>query len=225
MNDSLKKLARHYALSLRNYLRKGHEADLERAYELGRVAIARRLGVLDMAKVHDEALESLFRTEDQRRTVNAAETFFLEALSPFEATHRGFRETNGKLQQALATVEKRNRELVVEISERKRAENSLRESEESLRNLSNQILHAQEEERKRISLELHDEVGQALTGISMNLESLKKNGDAKSQVVSGNSPIPRVCCKERWTRCTASPASCGPPCWTNWVCCRRCGPT
>jgi len=183
MNGPVQKLVREYATSLRKYLRKGQEEDLEQAYELGRVAMARELGVLDMAKVHEEALESLFLTEEQRRTVKAAEAFFLEALSPFEATHRGFRETNGKLQQAIATVEKRNRELVVEITERKRTEKALRESEENLRNLSNQVLHAQEEERKRISLELHDEVGQALTGISMNLESLKKNGDTKSPIM------------------------------------------
>ena len=42
----------------------------------------------------------------------------------------------------------------------------------------------QEEERKRISRELHDEVGQALTGISMNLESLKKNGARKSPTLT-----------------------------------------
>jgi signal transduction histidine kinase len=119
--------------------------------------------------------------------LKASHTFFLDSLSPFEVTHRGFRETNLKLQQLIAVLEKRNlqlaesnRELEVEISERKRTEKALRESEENLRNLSNQILHVQEEERKRISLELHDEVGAALTGISMNLESLKKNSIMKS---------------------------------------------
>jgi signal transduction histidine kinase len=183
MNDPVKKLARQYVVSLRKYLRKRQEADLEQAYELGRVSMARELGVLDVAKVHEEALETLFHTEEERQTVKAAETFFLEALSPFEATHRGFRETNSKLQEAVAIVEKRNRELEVEIRERERTEKALRESEENLRNLSNQVLHAQEEERKRISLELHDEVGQALTGISMSLESLKKNGDTKAPTV------------------------------------------
>jgi signal transduction histidine kinase len=49
--------------------------------------------------------------------------------------------------------------------------------EESLRRLSNQVLSAQEEERKRISRELHDEVGQALTAVSVTLATLK-SGDA-----------------------------------------------
>jgi signal transduction histidine kinase len=46
--------------------------------------------------------------------------------------------------------------------------------QEKLRVLSSKILHAQEEERKRISRELHDEVGQALTAISVNLQLLKQ---------------------------------------------------
>lgn len=43
---------------------------------------------------------------------------------------------------------------------------------EDLQRLSNLLLDAQEAERKRISLELHDELGQALTVIGMNLEEL-----------------------------------------------------
>ena len=43
-----------------------------------------------------------------------------------------------------------------------------------------QILNVQEEERKRISRELHDEVGQALTAINMNLAVLQRDGAAEA---------------------------------------------
>src|SRR5437773_11906383 len=46
--------------------------------------------------------------------------------------------------------------------------------QERLRELSSRILHAHEEERKRISRELHDEVGQALTAISVSLQVLRQ---------------------------------------------------
>ena len=59
-----------------------------------------------------------------------------------------------------------------DITEREHAEEALRESEKRLRYLSSQLITAQETERKRISLELHDEMGQVLTAISINLRSM-----------------------------------------------------
>jgi len=48
--------------------------------------------------------------------------------------------------------------------------------QENLRNLSNKILSTQEDERKRISRELHDEVGQSLTAINVTLATMRNNG-------------------------------------------------
>src|SRR5207302_10325631 len=48
---------------------------------------------------------------------------------------------------------------------------------------SAQILHVQEEERRRISRELHDEVGHALMAISMNLEALRRNTEASDDAL------------------------------------------
>jgi signal transduction histidine kinase len=56
----------------------------------------------------------------------------------------------------------------VSEAERKRAE----KAEQELRRLSNQLVRVQEEERKTISRELHDEVGQLLTGLRMELGTL-----------------------------------------------------
>jgi signal transduction histidine kinase len=53
-------------------------------------------------------------------------------------------------------------------AERLRAE----KAESELRRLSNQLVRVQEEERKTISRELHDEVGQILTGLRMELGTL-----------------------------------------------------
>jgi PAS domain S-box-containing protein len=56
-------------------------------------------------------------------------------------------------------------------TERKRAEEMLRKSAKELRLLSSRILEAQENERKRVAGELHDGIGQALTGIKFALEN------------------------------------------------------
>ncbi len=62
-----------------------------------------------------------------------------------------------------------------DISDRKKAEEALKESERQLRYLSSQLLKAQETERKRISRELHDELGQSLTVTKLRLDFIEKN--------------------------------------------------
>ncbi|MCX6637998.1 MAG: sensor histidine kinase, partial [Acidobacteria bacterium] len=49
-----------------------------------------------------------------------------------------------------------------------------------LRQLSRQLVQAQEEERKAISRELHDEVGQMLTALRMDLGGLERMGAASA---------------------------------------------
>jgi signal transduction histidine kinase len=79
-------------------------------------------------------------------------------------------------------------QLKKEIAHRKALEAALKASEqihvqllersdrmqEHLRRLSHEILHASEEERKRISRELHDDIGQTLTAINVKLAALKR---------------------------------------------------
>jgi PAS domain S-box-containing protein len=54
-----------------------------------------------------------------------------------------------------------------------RAEKALKDSENKLRSLSCQLLDAQEHERKRLAVELHDELGHALLTLKLRLESLE----------------------------------------------------
>ncbi len=44
--------------------------------------------------------------------------------------------------------------------------------EEERKRISTQLIYAQEAERKRISQELHDEIGQALTAMKINLATI-----------------------------------------------------
>jgi signal transduction histidine kinase len=46
--------------------------------------------------------------------------------------------------------------------------------QEQLRSLSRQLLAAQEEERRKISRELHDVIAQTLTSINIRLATLRK---------------------------------------------------
>jgi signal transduction histidine kinase len=314
------RLAREYESALRAYLASGGEAHLQKAYELGRTGLGRGLGVLDMVRLHQVALIKIYTSSKASMTLQNAssvETFLLEAMTPFEAAHRGFRDTSTRFGVLNETLKQRNKELAAtnkilgeeiasraqiqqqlagaqrlahlgsfeynlttgnvkwsdelyriyglsprkykpgpesvlalvhpadrkrakrliddavrrresfalecriirpdkkirtlytqgevsggrkgeslrlvgfsqDITARKQTEDDLRESrghyfrlfqqahemEENLRLLSNRIISAQEEERKRISHELHAEIGQALTAVNVGIELFKKH--------------------------------------------------
>jgi PAS domain S-box-containing protein len=57
-----------------------------------------------------------------------------------------------------------------DISELKTAEEALKKSTEQLKTLSRRLMEVQELERRNIALELHDEIGQVLTGLKLTLE-------------------------------------------------------
>lgn len=71
-------------------------------------------------------------------------------------------------------LQKANVKLVREINERKRMEKALRQSETRLRRLSSQLFNAQEEERHRLSKELHDQLGHDLVLLKSRLNSIKR---------------------------------------------------
>lgn len=64
-----------------------------------------------------------------------------------------------------------------EITKTKKAEDDLRRSEETLRSLWRHIQTVREDERKRVSREIHDDLGQFLSGINMDLTSMRTRLD------------------------------------------------
>jgi signal transduction histidine kinase len=93
-----------------------------------------------------------------------------------------------KAQDRVEALMNANLDLKQEIARRRAVEESLKKSEQhqgqllaqssimqdQLHHLSRQVLQAQEEERRRISLELHDVIAQTLTGINVHLAALAK---------------------------------------------------
>jgi signal transduction histidine kinase len=68
-----------------------------------------------------------------------------------------------------------NRILNAELAERALTEQRLRTSEENLRALAGHLQSVREEERIHIAREIHDELGQALTGLKFDLASFAKS--------------------------------------------------
>ncbi|MDD4101693.1 MAG: sensor histidine kinase [Kiritimatiellae bacterium] len=157
--------------------------------------------------MHEQALLRQIAPEESSpsarlQMLKMAGSFFAEAITPLEEGHRVALESNGQLSRMNKALKQRtlalavsNRQLKREVARRKVVEKHLRESEqqslvlltqsqllqEQLRGLSRRILLVQEDERKRISRELHDVVAQLLTGINMRLANLKTEAQANTK--------------------------------------------
>jgi signal transduction histidine kinase len=188
-----------YRGALRDYLVHPDEATLRQAYELGRAALSAGLGDFDVIRLHHQALtDGALPDGEPAAAVHfapALETFLLETLAPFAAAQRDLRSGRERLEQCNRVLTERNAVLVSnnaqlgeEMGQHQETEVALRQNqerylqlyqqaramEENLRELSVQVLSAQEAERKRVSCGLHDEVSQALTAVTVVIAILKK---------------------------------------------------
>jgi two-component system, NarL family, sensor histidine kinase DegS len=173
-------LSRRYSAALRKQLARKPGATSKPAEGLGSQALSAGLDRLDLLRIHEQALIALPPSGSSSRPKRAA-GFLAQALTPIERARRTALRSNGDLAEA-------HRKLTREIARRESVQQALNQSErhyrklldkshrmqEHLRRLSHELLSAQEEERKRISRELHDEIGQILTAVNVRLATLKK---------------------------------------------------
>jgi PAS domain S-box-containing protein len=98
-----------------------------------------------------------------------------------------------------------------DVTLEKQAEEALKESKNQLRHLSAQLIDSQEKERRRIAVELHDELGQSLMVLKLQLRSAYNNcgrdpDAAKASVHDGLRYIDEIADRIRWLCRDLSPA-------------------
>jgi signal transduction histidine kinase len=210
MKQKLTGLSQRYVTALRKHLKQGPRASLLPALGLGRRAVTLGLETLELARIHEQALILLELSGGKNGFVKRAEIFFTEAISPIVETHRAARQGKIDLDRLNVTLNRRTAELAATnlqlrrgIFRRESVEAALKKSgehyarllkdslhlQEGLRQLTHQVLAAQEEGRRQISHELQDEIAQTLLGINVRLLSLKQEArsntrDLKNEIAS-----------------------------------------
>ncbi len=199
---------RRYSAALKKHLASTAGASLQAAETVGRQAVTAGISMSALATLHKKTLMSLIPSDATTRTTNGkiarASTFFAAALKPMDRTHGAIVAKNGRLIQLQHTLRGNTlelagtqRQLKQELTRRKKLEIALKESkqqhaqlmrkslraQEQLRHLSHEILSAQEQERKRISRELHDEIGQTLTAVNVKLATLTLQANLNVKVL------------------------------------------
>ncbi len=188
------RLPQQYVVALRKHLRQGTPACLLGASRVGRQAVVLGFETLALARIHEQALATVEISKNKAGLLKQADIFFYEANAPIEETHRVARQTKVDLGKLMATLGRRteeladsNRQLQKGVVRRKLMEDAfakrgrhhqkcLEESlelQKRLRHLTHQVMRAQEDERKKISCELQDDIAQTLLGINVRLLSLK----------------------------------------------------
>ena len=195
MKQNLIRLSQQYVTALEKSLKRGPQADLQPALDLGRAAVALGLETLDLARMHEQALVTLELSNVKNAFTKLAGKFFNEANRAVEESHSAVPPSNGRLSRLKEKLGLRTEELAVSKRELQRGaaqrktfadaaeksgqhyRQSLKESlqlQKRLRKLTHRVMLTQENDRRNISHELQDEIAQTLLGINVRLLSLKE---------------------------------------------------
>ena len=95
-------------------------------------------------------------------------------------------KTHLRLQDLTLNLQEKNRQLALSGQvERERLFEAIDQQREQLRTLNQKLTEVQEGERKQLARELHDELGQALTAISINLAAIAQDvGDCSPALLA-----------------------------------------
>jgi two-component system, NarL family, sensor histidine kinase DegS len=185
-------VSQHYTSALRLHLNKRGRGTPIGARTLAGEALGLGMPASDLERMHRNATRSL--REDPRLDGRRTESL-LRSFAFCTAVRVAYDCGRSAARDAQARARRHSTSLALEAARRKTGETKLRVGNEKylrllresasmqakLRQLARQVLSAQEDERREISRELHDEVVQTLVGINVELATLGKTASRGAQ--------------------------------------------
>jgi PAS domain S-box-containing protein len=137
-----------------------------------------------LGRIHAEDRERVQHTVQQ--AMQSGEDFAIEYRVLRADGSVRWIASRGRLQPAKAGKPSGMMGVSVDVSERKETEDALRRNEQDLSKLTGRIIHAQEEELRRLSRELHDDLTQRLAALALDAALIEKElNPSQPQAVQG----------------------------------------
>jgi PAS domain S-box-containing protein len=118
-------------------------------------------------------------------------------------------ELERRVQKRTAELAEANEVLLTEVGERRRTENTLHETAGRMKILSRRLIEVQEAERRNLALELHDQIGQILTGLKLTLEMAARQpeDEARASIVQAQTLVNELMARARKMSLDLRPAT------------------
>ncbi len=129
------------------------------------------------------AQDYLIKGEFDRKLLQRCIRYAVQRKQTQDALERAHKELEVRVLEQTSELSITNTELTAQMAQQLMAEDELTKSHEQMRELATHLQSIREEERTNIAREIHDELGQVLTALKMDLFWVKNRLSAKQQPV------------------------------------------
>ena len=180
---------------------------LRQEFRLQDVKVGSRTMLLDILFLQDEV---------GHKQLRIAMTDITERKAAEDELQQARDKLEQRVEERTAELQRTVKQLQWEIMERQQMAEEVRKSKEELRLLASQLLNAQEIERGRLGRELHDDLGQSLLFLRMQLKGMLRHsssiGDFRQGLDEAGNYLLEIVDKVRWLSKDLSPR-----CWNGWA--------
>jgi signal transduction histidine kinase len=146
MGQNGREFATAYQVALQEHLERAGEAALLQAFDLGRTALSRGLGVVDIAVVHHESLAGILgrmaTLEEHVVATRKASEIQAESLSVYEMALLGYREANAELTRLNQELNQQTAALEKLAATERQARLELEQTHQQLKQAQSQLVHS-----------------------------------------------------------------------------------